>query len=243
MKVALILTGHMRCWKEAYDNTWDRIISRWDADVFIATWDNVGYWTSPENDPENLGINKHSPMLNVNDVIAAYEPKEIRVFNQEFYKEQFEKEAEWFQPYCKEIRAKNVLSQFFLQGVGMRDDIGHYREYDMIIRMRPDMILHDQLPELDPNFIYTINHPNHNGMGTGDMFLAGSPNVIEHMWLRYLPQNLKQQTKAMNRFCPHILTEQAVSVIGLRLNKHHKKMNISKTLVHTPNGQYQDYQP
>ena len=46
--------------------------------------------------------------------------------------------------------------------------------YDLVIRMRPDMIFNEDLPEFDTNKFYTLAHRNHLGQGTGDMIQVGN---------------------------------------------------------------------
>lgn len=245
MKIALILTGHMRCWQDVYQNTYNRIIGRWDTDVYITTWDNEGYWVSPENDSEGRGVNKHSPQLDVNRVIEAYEPVKIEVLKQESFSPVFRSMEDWFKPYCKEIRPKNILSQFFLMERGLRE-IQNFLpfQYDAVIRMRPDLLLHEELPEPSLEEMHTIAHPNHEGLGVGDMYMAGDYwSMSDYCEKRLGVANLMKQTIAMNRFCPHMLTQQSVDVICKENDLTHRTFNINKTIMHSPNGQYKDYTP
>lgn len=235
MKTALVLTGHMRCFRDCFPNTKQYILDRFNPDVYISTWDNEGYWVSPEHDPEGLGVNKYSPLLNVNEVIDLYEPSVINVYRQEDYTEIFEKKGKMVQHLAKEIRAKNIVSQFWLmrQGINL---LHPWESYDLVIRMRPDLLFHEELPDLTQAPINVINHPNHEGNGYGDMFFAGREGTVANLCYElwnyeyYLPE-------IDNRFCPHLLVKHIIS------NTRHNVLNIPKTLQHTPNGQYKDYIP
>lgn len=254
MKVALVLTGHMRCWEKCFPNTKERIIDKYNPDIYIATWDNEGYWTSPENDPEGHGINKQSPKLDISKIYDTYRPKTISVYEQNLYAPKFEKTAEQLQPYCKEIRSKNIVSQFFMieQGLKHLTLLYPHLKYDMVIRMRPDLIFHEELPDFNPNIFNAIKHPNHEGDGIGDMFTATNCSTAFLIMdaLKYDYHKIAINSK---RFCPHLLMH---TLANTSIDAFHsfnsgeivgsKKLiihDIPKTIQHTPNGQYQDYKP
>ena len=104
--------------------------------------------------------------------------------------------------------------------------------YDLVIRMRPDMIFHENLPEFEPNTFYTIAHRNHLGQGTGDLMQVG--NLAQMMFFSKIIcfiAPIYAQTKLL---CPHVITEQHIKNLGLNW----KEFNINKTLMHTPKGAY-----
>jgi hypothetical protein len=104
--------------------------------------------------------------------------------------------------------------------------------YDMVIRMRPDMVFHEDLPEFEPNTFYTIQHRNHLGQGTGDLMQVG--NLAQMMFFSKIIcfiAPLYAQTKLL---CPHVITEQHIKNLGFAW----KEFNINKTLMHTPKGAY-----
>lgn len=239
MKTAVVLTGHMRCWQEAYPSIKEQLIDRYNADVFIATWDNLGYWTSPENDPENKGIHSESPPLNIPEVMDAYKPKIISVYNQEFMTPLFDEKVKQYEldKISVQIRPRNIVSQFWIQQQGLQSllscsDYG----YEYILRLRPDLVFLSQLPEFQKNKFYVINHPNHEGKGFGDMFL-GMNFQYGFSYENSIKTGLFYKTaQSIGRFCPHLLTERYV---GHENNV--EVMNVAKTLAHTPNGQYKDW--
>lgn len=240
MKTALLLSGHMRCWKECFPNTKKYILDRWNPDVFITTWDNEGYWVAPENDPNNKGIYEHSPLLDVNGVIDTYEPVSIRVLRQDkfdfsHWDKAFPKE------YTGETRVKNIMSQFFMmkQSISNLENYpGWLRHYDLVIRMRPDLLFVQDLPELDPFKFHVIRHTNPQGLGVGDMFFASSPALLKDISsMIYDTDMLSEIVKEIGRFCPHMLVEYHLQKC---LPTRHVVHDIPKMLMHTPKGQYQD---
>jgi hypothetical protein len=104
--------------------------------------------------------------------------------------------------------------------------------YDLVIRMRPDMILNADLPEFDPNKFYTASHRNHLGQGTGDMFQAGNQfNMILFSKASCYLTHIYMKTKLL---CPHVLSTQWIHDLGLPWHE----FNLNKTLQHTPKGEY-----
>ncbi len=62
MKVAVVLTGHLRCWRDVLSNFKQRIVNRYNPDIFIHTWNEEGWWIPGKKQNENAGI--HSTFTN-----------------------------------------------------------------------------------------------------------------------------------------------------------------------------------
>lgn len=235
MKVALCLTGHMRCWEQVYPNTYNTIIEKYNPDIFISTWSSLGYWVSPDQDPENKGINAYSPTLNRERVTATYQPKAMSIETQIDFSEQAKK----YLPFCNEIRPANILSQFYkmYHGISLMENYAvlHDIRYDLVFRMRPDLIFHHGLPTLSPDKFYTIHHRNHTGQGTGDMFFASGMEqmmMFKH-FVHFYDDIIK---KCGDRFCPHMIVETMAKEFDW------EELQIPKMILHSPNGQYQNYE-
>jgi len=240
MKIAVVLTGHMRCWEAAYPSIKNLFLDRYDTGVFISTWNNLGFWTSPEHDPENKGINGQSPDLDVQSVIEAYRPKAISVHDQKEMISLFDRMVEQYEldKISIQIRPRNIVSQFWIQKMGLELLYsGYHMHYDYVIRLRPDLVFLGDLPIFDLDKTYVLNHPNHEGHGVGDMFLASNCQHM-HSYLHYLQNNeYIDVARKTSRFCPHILTERFIESAKPVI------LNVAKTLAHTPNGQYKDWKP
>lgn len=246
-KVALILTGHMRCWEQVWPNIKKHFVDPYDTDVFISTWQTEGYWTSPENDPENKGININSPEVDFDRVEKIIKPKDILIDPDNYRADMFLVGAKMLEPLCKEIRPYNVLSQFYRMIMGSavyERNREEESQYDWIVRMRPDLIIHSTMPNFNavPNdFIFTIHHPNHEGLGTGDMFFASSPRNFATFMEPFISGSFLNIVNEMGRFCPHMLTKKIIKEICKKNEAKHVELHIDKTIQHTPNGQYKDW--
>lgn len=246
MKTALILTGHMRCFEQVFPNTFDTIINPYQPDIFITTWDNEGWWTSPENDPEKKGINSKSPPLDLTRVSELYKPVQLTVFKQGAFDSRIEHEVRLYEleKKVKEIRPRNIVSQFLMWNLAFNEFHNYLsqsranllHEYDLVIRMRSDLVLPNGLPKLDPNVLNFIHHTNHEGHGYGDMFLASDQSrMIAFNWqMNYYYDHAK------DRFCPHMIMESVAKRMEWEMEIHSYVHRVNKTLMHTPKGQYQD---
>lgn len=242
---ALVLTGHMRCWEKVFPNTLDKFLNVYNPDVFISTWDDEGYWVSPENDPDNKGISSYSPKLDIAKVNSFYEPVEMEVESFDVMRGDFEHLASNLSPYCDQIRPMNIVSQFYKIHRGYNLLADHVmktgKQYDWVIRMRPDLIINGKLPFPEDlniwngNEVLTIAHQNHKGQGIGDMFLM--TNFTYSMLFNSLLTLYPRIAMASKQFCPHVITEKLIA--GLPEHKHYNE-NIEKIIMHTPNGQYKD---
>ena len=68
MKTALILSGHLRTF-EYNVNEFNQIVDDYNADVFIETWEKLGFWTDKDFGKKNdLGFEDISDDVTQDDV-------------------------------------------------------------------------------------------------------------------------------------------------------------------------------
>jgi len=133
MNVALLLTGHMRCWEQVFPNTKHHIIDKYNPDIFIDTWDSEAYW-----DPHSSkGITEGGPKLDITAVEKAYKPVCMNVERFEEFEENFLTRAKQFETFYHV--PKNQVSMWFKVGRGMLSVEEHMmlsgKTYDLVIRM------------------------------------------------------------------------------------------------------------
>lgn len=230
MKTALLLTGHMRCWQQVFPNTKQLIIDKYKPDVFINTWDSEAYW-----DPHSeKGVTEGGPKLDVNDVQSTYKPVRMRVERYEDLERNF---SERVVEYTNFFHVpKNQVSMWYKVGRGMTMVEDYMmlsgKTYDLIIRLRPDLVFNEPLPEFDGNKFYTLGYRNHMGQGTSDMIQVGNfftmslfCKVLYHLPFLY---------KETGLLCPHVISEHFIKRLGLPW----QEFMINKTIMHTPLGEY-----
>lgn len=233
MRTAVVLTGHLRCWKQVYPNFKEKIVDRYNPDIFIHTWDDEAYWI-PGDKKSETGIYDGAPKIVDQDVIDTYKPLYYVKENWEDFNTHFDTCGKYFENFAH--RPKNILSMFYKMHQGFSLLEKHVAQlqsnYDLVIRMRPDMIFHEDLPEFQPGTFYTIAHRNHLGQGTGDLMQVG--NLGQMMFFTKIICFITEIYRQTNILCPHIISEQHIK--NLRLNW--KEFSIHKTLMHTPKGAY-----
>ncbi len=231
MNVAIVLSGHMRCWNQVFPNFKEHFIDRYNPDIFIHTWSDEGWWVPQEG---ALGVHEKSDMLDVEAVREAYKPIQMVVEDFSDYEPVFAERVKTFTNFYH--RPRNIVSMFYKMGACVNLLEEHIlktgKKYDLVIRMRPDMILHEPMPELDPTKFYTLAHRNHMGGGTGDMFQIGDFDSVSRF--ASMGTKLEDIYAETGLLCPHTFSVHHIKALGLPWQEFH----INKTLQHTPAGQY-----
>ena len=230
MKVALLLTGHMRCWQQVFPNTKHHIIDKYNADVFIETWDQEAYW-----DPHSQkGITEGGPKLDALSIMDSYKPVYMNLETYEDLEEKFATRAKEYTNFYHV--PKNQLSMWYKVGLGMLAVEKHMMltgtTYDVIIRMRPDLYFNQPLPDFDPNKFYTLGYRNHMGQGTSDMIQVG--NFFTMSLFCKVLYHLPHLYKETGLLCPHVISEHFIKRLGLPW----QEFMVNKTIMHTPLGEY-----
>lgn len=222
MKTALILTGHMRCWKQTFSYFKKEYIDKYEADVYIHTWDTEGWWQWGD-------FYKESPKVHMHELKQYYNPLRVSVENFSFYENLFLERSKNFTNCIG--WPKNAISMMYKwhEGINML-----MKDYDFIIRTRSDLEIIDPLPNFNPDLFYTIEHPGLNQGGLGDMFHAGNKdNMIKFSNIYNDLENIYEDT---NVFCPHLITDYYIK----KLQLNHNEFKANYILHNTPWGRHQD---
>lgn len=250
MKVALVLTGLLRKWEDAYPVFKHCFVEKWNADVFIDIWDEVGWYTGKgyTHGPNDTFISTSADdkgfhagqKVRVDELIEYYNPISIRVERFDTKEAEFIERAKHF--VNAYTRPKNSISQAYKIQQGVRSvPYG----YDIIVRARPDVVLdHDptyvDLQEIiDKNIVYTLPGKNKMGTGTGDSFMIASASTmrlfadVQYEYLEHI-YNIRQVS------CPHIFVEETLThVLPRRLSgftAQLRELNVGFHITHSPSG-------
>jgi len=247
MKVALVFTGLLRCWEKAYPSISKQILERYNPDVFFNIWSEVGYYSgkayqqSPNDQFVKLaendrGFHADGKYVDISQLVSAYHPVSIQL-------DDFSR----IEPYCDAYaklatnaftRPKNTYAMFLkiYEGVIQATEWAsrYANEYDLIIRMRPDLALNSELPELNPEKFYTIRHRNKHNQGTGDGFQAG--NSSDMSYFANTVAHLPNMYGRIGVSCPHLFTAQTI------IDEEFDWQELAMEFVteHSPNGPYQE---
>jgi hypothetical protein len=152
MKVALLLSGHFRDASSCFPSIREKILDRFETDVFISTWNPGGdfknYIPVPTRDLPNT--------LTFDEIINLYRPKSIlsEDFDSHKIKRLIDKawELDTYGPMNGETNSASILCMWYkiyTCSSLMKDyekECGF--EYDFIIKGRFDVTIHDTI-ELD----------------------------------------------------------------------------------------------
>jgi len=217
--VALCLSGHMRSYEQCFPSLKQYVIDPLKADVFISTWDTLGYWKQLTNDELNskkvslneLGFDE-SGKVNEDNVRHLYDPVVLKVHSFSEKDSYFTQYANLFSKYIDAdkwyYRLKNFYSMYW-KAYNCLDHCKQVSEciygYDLVIRTRPDLMFNSSLPFIDnydKGYLYVCD--NYAERGTlGDIFFAGSiDNLIKYHSVIY---NLEELLSVNKVFNPHQL--------------------------------------
>jgi hypothetical protein len=209
MKVALVLTGHIRTFEQNFNLFRDNILEQYDTDVFINTWDTYGYWDDQssfkETDKidtrkiENLFFNKIFKNIcnNLNSFqLENYDDKKD-LFLEEAKK--YEKTKIWYG------RPENVISMWYKRYESL-DLVNFYNKcentYDKVILTRPDIKL-NSIPYFSDKMQICNSYTTTEGYA--DIFFSGSLEQINKMCDIY--NHLEETINDKVMFCGHELVK------------------------------------
>jgi hypothetical protein len=212
MKVAICLSGHLRTFEQTYQSIYEQLINKYDCDVFISTWKNLGNSFAYHANFKD-GDDKNDPIINEETIVKMYRPVAIRMDDAEI-----EPVSNQLKKYYNEIRTKSRahVAQIMCQLYKIWDCNCLKKEheqktgkiYDVVIRVRFDVYLKRIKLELMGNQIHLV--PGYMGftdfvfVGPSpmmddlcDIYTVMSPQIpfhmfenLEHIWSTHILNNI-----------------------------------------------------
>lgn len=153
MKVALILTGHMRDWEDFFPTIKKEILDKYNPDVYISSFnhdlDSIREYESEEDriiDDRENDLNYFNP----EKIISHYRPKKY-IFRDDNYQLDFNFNNIVIERCPVEYSKRNILSWHTLY---LSLDIIDLNEYDIIIRARPDVYVKNINLKTDKKLVF-----------------------------------------------------------------------------------------
>lgn len=148
MRVAILLPGHARTYKQTFSSFQKYLLEIYpDADIFMWSWDDLGYWTpdNPDGTVPEYGVYK-SGKVDEEELVNLYKPKKYKIAKMDEHKatintalqEVIEKRYPFVRPF-------NNVSCWY--GVHQCDLLRRQYEaennfqYDLVLRFRFDLEL------------------------------------------------------------------------------------------------------
>jgi len=77
MKIAICISGHLRTFELTHQSLRRNVLDKYDCDVFISTWNNIGNTTYHELYPK--GFDESDERIKIDRVKEVYKPTSILV--------------------------------------------------------------------------------------------------------------------------------------------------------------------
>lgn len=215
MKVALCLYGQPRQLYEGYASISEKILTKYNPDVYIHTWDSkIPYQVSPWRpiDP--------TPLSNPQEIIRLYSPRKIqieeaRVFSPEKYPHLVQATINPFQRQ----NIPNIISQLYSRQRVRDLFVKEGESYDLVIATRFDIQI-DSLPKFNGGEILFANtHPERPHIFNDNLVMLSQKSFIQLFNFEPLLDELEKNGKVPLNM-EEILTQ---SLISSNLLSHAKK--------------------
>src|SRR5579885_2523691 len=181
MKIAVCLSGHLRKFEETFPLLQKHLLNHYDCDIFLHTWDKMGYVSRYKGDARSDETLKY-----IEAVQALYKPKKIVVESSSFV-EELKRQGDEYAPHLRnepkhvghmasmfyKIYACNELKNKYVRETGTK--------YNWVIRCRPDLLFHNKIDipsEKSPGKIWmpkALSSPD----WYNDQFAIGSPDDMD----------------------------------------------------------------
>lgn len=181
MKVAICLSGHLRKFEQTFPSLSGHLMRSHDCDVFISTWDKMGYHSALKRDSTADDTARYLPRVE-----QLYRPKKMVVENSSFV-EELKRQGDRYAPHLRTVpkHVGHMASMFYkiyaANELRKRYEIEADVQYDWIVRCRPDLLFHGltSLPtDKRPGVVYVPSHQNSPGW-VSDQFAIADSNEMD----------------------------------------------------------------
>lgn len=180
MKIAICLSGHLRKFDQTFQSLHNNLLSKYDCDIFIHTWDKMGYGSSYKSDSRQDITSGYIPSIQ-----NHYKPKKIIIEDSSFI-EELKMQGNKYAPHLINV-PKHVghMASMFYKIYAANElrkiyEIETGTNYNWVIRCRPDLIFHQPiiLPNQISNKIFLAQNQCHPGW-LNDQFAIGIPSQMD----------------------------------------------------------------
>jgi len=220
MRTALCLSGQMRTYKKCFPSLKKYILDPFKPDIFIHTWDEIGGCTIEET--------KNVEKIDEKDIKKFYNPKKIVI--EKFYDQYYAKKNDIATPevvlkYAPRFKPAIPLFYKIYKCNQLKREYEQKNQfiYDMVIRLRPDIMIYDWIPDrvLENLDVLWVPWKNERGQWlVKDTFVISNSEIIDkysQVWehlKRYWEQPLCGEKypldKLNERWYPKLLVSERV---------------------------------
>jgi len=181
MKIAICLSGHLRRFELTAANLLKYVKSNYECDIFLHTWDRMGYTSVYKTDITQDLTHKY-----LSRIEHLYKPKKIIVENSLFI-EELKLQGDQYAPHLKggPKPVGHMASMFYkiyaANELRKQYELESGSKYDWVIRCRPDLLFHGltNIPlEKTNNIVYVPKHLSGNNW-ICDQFAIALPEEMD----------------------------------------------------------------
>jgi len=204
MKVAIYFSGHLRTYDQTWNNWKQYVIDPLNADVFIATWPNLGRWVSKgvpfKPDFNDIGTVQMDSLIDTDKVIQLMNPKKFTLLDNSSFENEtshlLRRICEWRDSLSQQeywgYMPRSHVSQYYSWKKVDELRIQYEKEtsttYDLIIRARTDMLIEDYINPLYfqiPALITQIRNDIDDPLWINDIMFVGGTEIIHNLCQLY----------------------------------------------------------
>lgn len=145
MKIAVLLFGHLRTFEQCYKGLQDNLLSLYDCDVFMHTWDetdhNTKSWHNREIDPQKVTAETEKK------INLYYSPKDYQIEHQAEYSKA--QDVTYLSEPHNIVSTASAYFMFYTLNkanqLRKKYEKYHNIKYDVIFATRPDVVLYTPL--------------------------------------------------------------------------------------------------
>lgn len=181
MKIAICLSGHLRRFEATASSLLSQVKADHDCDIFIHTWDRMGYSSAYKTDFIQDITLKYSPRIT-----HHYHPKKI-IIEDSMFVEELKRQGDQYAPHLRGVpkHVGHMASMFYkiyaANELRKQYEVESGIKYDWIIRSRTDLLFHEKInfPEdKSPSNIYIPKHLS--GVNwLCDQFAIATPDAMD----------------------------------------------------------------
>jgi len=214
MKIAICLSGHLRNFERPAKSL-SFIKDNHDCDIFLHTWDRMGYGSNYKTDNNQDITEKY-----LNKIEALYQPKKM-IIEDSLFIEQLKLESHQYAPHLVNVpkpvghMASMYYKIYAANEIRRKYSIDTGTKYDWIIRCRPDLLFHGLThlpPEKTINNVYIPGHlSGHNWLC--DQFAIALPDEMDLYSSFFF--DIPEYFRAQKEYRPEVFMSYSFGLRGL----------------------------
>lgn len=217
MKVAICLSGHFRNFEHTHASLMNSVIRPLQADVFIHTWNKLGYHNNFHPDAQNLIKTDISSKIDM--ITNLYQPKKITIETIDTINRLIEESKIYAPHLVNEPKSPGHMASMHYKIMKCNELRKEYEKekqinYDCVIRCRPDMQFHSGIQLNNIINLDKINIPVINSFGGLNDQFAYSSGINMDVYCS-LYHSIPTYFKSKREFIPEKMLKWYLGISGI----------------------------